>query len=359
METAAQGSERKPPPPFVSILLPVLNEARFLEACLHSIEEQDYPADRREVLILDGGSTDGTQDLARAFAAAHAGYRLVNNPGRTQVKAFNLGVKQSRGEIVVRMDAHAEYRPTYVRRCVETLRSTGAANVGGMWDTRPGSDSWMAKAIAVIGTQRFGIGGARFRVGGQAGPTDTVPFGAFRRDLFDKVGLLDERLARGEDNEFNARIRRHGLTVYFDPAIGATYYGRRTFGGFMKQLAGNGFYHMLTLKVNPRGCSLRHFVPLAFVLLLVACGVAGLFWTPAWWIGASVLGLYLAADLAASFLASRKYGWWLLAVLPWLFFCAHVCYGVSTLAGIFRFGLVSSGNRGGRTHSGAPGGTGV
>lgn len=335
-------------PTLATLVVPIYNESKFVDRFLDSLEKQDYPQDQVEVLLVDGGSTDGTRERLREWIVGRSNYRLLDNPQRIQAAAFNIGVRESRGDVIVRMDAPAEYRPTYVRRCVETLQRTGAANVGGMWETRPGSDSWMAKAIAVISTQRFGIGGARFRVGGQAGPVDTVPFGAFRRDLFDKVGLLDERLVRGEDNEFNARIRRHGLTVYFDPAIGAAYYGRRTFGGFMKQLAGNGFYHMLTLKVNPRGCSLRHFVPLAFVLLLIACGGTGLFWTPAWWIGAGVLGLYLASDLAASFFASRNNGWWLLAVLPWLFFCAHVGYGVSTLAGIFRFSLVSSRNRCGR-----------
>lgn len=340
--------------PFVTVVMPVLNEAEFIERAVRSLIENDYPADRMEVLVVDGRSTDETREKVAAFSARHPQVRLIDNPKRIQAAAINLGVEQAKGEVIVRLDAHATYPRDYIRRCVEVLRRTGAANVGGVCKTAPGADTQMARAVALLCTQRFGIGGARFRVGGEAGPVDTVAFGVFRREVFDEVGPMDEQLARGEDNEFNARIRRHGMIVYFDPAIRCTYYARSTFGGFMKQLFGNGLYHILTLKVNPRGCSLRHFVPLVFVCALLGLGVGGYFWTPAWWIGAGVLGLYLAADLAASFLASRAHGWWLMAVLPWLFFCAHVCYGVSTLAGIFRFGLVASGNRGGRTRYGTP-----
>ncbi|HUS46388.1 MAG TPA: glycosyltransferase family 2 protein [Phycisphaerae bacterium] len=325
--------------PFVTVVMPVLNEADFIESCLASLLEQDYPPDRFEALVVDGRSTDDTREKVAAFSARHPQVRLIDNPKRIQAAAINLGVEQAKGEVIVRLDAHATYPRDYIRRCVEVLRRTGAANVGGMWETAPGADTRMARSIAILCTQRFGIGGARFRVGGEAGPVDTVPFGAFRRDVFEKVGLLDERLARGEDNEFNARIRRHGMTVYFDPAIRSTYYARGTFGGFMKQLFGNGLYHILTLKVNPRGCSLRHFVPLVFVCALLGLGVGGCFWTPAWWFGLGILALYAVADTAASLAAAWRHGWQYTAVLPWLFFCAHVCYGFGTLVGAFRFGL--------------------
>jgi len=329
----------KPIAPFVTVVIPALNEAQRIEACLESVLAQDYPLDRLEVLVVDGRSTDATREKVAAFADRHPLVRLVDNPKRIQAVAFNLGVREARGDVIVRLDAHASYSQDYVRRCVEVLDETGAANVGGVWETVPGAGSLVARSIALLCTLRFGIGGARFRVGGEAGPTDTVPFGAFQRETFEKVGLLDERLVRGEDNEFNARIRQQGLTVYFDPRIRCAYYARATVWGFMKQLFGNGLYHILTIRVNFGGCSLRHFVPLVFVCTLLAALVAGFFWIPAWGAGAAVLGLYLVVDVAASLMAAREHGWRFLAVLPWLYFVTHLTYGFGTLVGVFRFGL--------------------
>jgi len=335
----AAASGQVGPAPRVSIILPVLNEGRYIEQCLRSVVEQDYPAALREVLVLDGGSTDDTREKVRAFAAAHPGFSLLDNPGRTQVKAFNLGVRRSCGGIIIRLDAHARYDPSYVRKCVETLDATGAANAGGVWQIEAGGPSLMARSVAILNRERFGIGGARFRVGGTAGPTDTVPFGAFRRDAFDKVGLMNERLVRGEDNEFNSRLRKAGLTVYFNPEIRCIYFARAGLAGFLKQMYGNGLYHILTLMVNRGGCSLRHFVPFGFVMFLMTFASGGLFWRPIWLVGGIILALYLLADLAASISAAAREGWAQLAVLPWLFPLVHISYGVGTLVGIFQFAV--------------------
>jgi succinoglycan biosynthesis protein ExoA len=325
--------------PRVAILLPVYNESRFIEKCLSTILSQDYPLDLLDVLVLDGRSTDDTRELVQAVAREHPQIRLLDNPARFQAAAFNLGVRESTAEIVIRMDAHAEYRPTYVRRCVETLQQTGAANAGGMWETRPGGTGLIARAIARATTMRFGIGGARFRTGGQPGPVDTVPFGAFPRSTFQKVGLMDERLVRGEDNEFNSRIRAAGLTVYFNPEIVCTYFGRSHVGPFLKQLYGNGLYHILTLIVNRSGCSLRHFVPFVFVMGLLVAGAGGFLWWPLWLIGGVCLGFYLLVDLVVSAGAAVGEDWKFCLVLPWLFPLVHVTYGLGTLIGIFYFGI--------------------
>ena len=323
--------------PFVSILLPVLNETQYIDNCLQSIQDQDYPQASREILVLDGGSSDDTRDRVSAFAEEHPGYRLVDNPGRTQVKAFNQGVRESKGSIVIRLDAHALYKTDYIRKCVETLQQTDAANAGGQWEMAPGGTGIIARAIAIVNSQKFGIGGARFRVGGQAGPVDTVPFGAFQRDVFDQVGLMDESLVRGEDNEFNSRLRSAGLTVYFNPEIDCTYFSRANTSGFAKQMFGNGQYHIPTLMVNPSGCSLRHFVPFVFVMSLLLCLVGGVFWAPFLWLGLGVMGAYILADLAASVVASATHGLKYMLILPWLFLLVHISYGLGTLTGVFRF----------------------
>lgn len=325
--------------PRVTIVIPVYNESRYIEQCMKSLLLQDYPPQLLEVLLVDGRSTDDTRQKIAAFAAGDGRFRMLDNPGKTQVKAFNLGIGQAAGDIIVRMDAHAQYAPNYVRCCVETLVRTKAANVGGLWQTQPGGPGLIAKTIVAVNTQRFGIGGARFRVGGQEGPVDTVPFGAFRKEVFSQVGLMNERLTRGEDNEFNSRLRAAGLTVYFNPQIVCTYYARATLRGFLWQMFGNGLYHVLTLMVNRGSCSVRHLIPFAFVMALLTFAIAGIFWHAAWWAGAVVLGLYLLADLAASAKAAATEGWIYLLTLPWMFLLVHLTYGAGTLAGIFCFAL--------------------
>ena len=150
---------------------------------------------------------------------------------------------------------------------------------------------------------------------------------------------MDERLVRGEDNEFNSRIRAAGLTVYFNPEIVCTYFGRAHTGPFLKQMYGNGLYHVLTLMVNRSGCSPRHFVPFAFVMGILTAGLGGLLWWPLWPIGGVCLAFYLLADLAVSVVAAATEGWKFGLVLPWLFPAIHITYGMGTLAGIFRFAI--------------------
>jgi len=323
--------------PLVSLVIATYNEAKFIGGCLDSLLAQTYPADRMEVLVVDGDSTDGTIDVVTGVAADHPQVRLLANPRRIQVCAYNRAIAAARGDLVFIMSAHATYDAEYVERCVQVSATTGAANVGGAWHTEPGRDSSIARSIAVACSVRFGVGGARFRVGGEAGPVDTVPGGAYRRQVFEELGVMDERLIRGEDNEFNARLREHGMTVYFDPAIRTTYYARSTCRGFWGQCFANGTYHVLTLMVNPRGCSLRHFVPFVFVCSLLLAAAAGFFWPAAWWGGAAILGVYLIANLVASFSAAKRNGWRHLFVLPWLFLGSHVSYGLGTLIGLVRF----------------------
>jgi glycosyltransferase involved in cell wall biosynthesis len=320
-------------------VVPIYNEAARLDVFLASLTQQDYPSDRVEVLLIDGGSTDGTRERIGVFVAGRPGYRLVDNPKRIQASAFNAGVRAAQGDVIVRLDAHAMYPANYVKQCVDTLRQTGAAVVGGRWVIEPGGPGLVARAMAAFGRSRFGVGGSRLRVGGRAGPADTIPFGTFRREVFGQVGLMNELLVRGEDNEFYGRVRSAGQIVYFNPEIVSTYFARGTLRGFLSQMFGNGLYHILTLLINPLGCSVRHLVPFAFVLFLLTFSVAGFVWRPIWLVGAMILAVYLLADLAASVAVARKEGWRHLLVLPWLFPLVHITYGLGTLSGVFYFGL--------------------
>jgi hypothetical protein len=204
-------------------VLPIRNEADHIEACLERLLRQDYPRDRLEVLVVDGASDDGTPEVVERVRANHpdADLRLLDNPQRTVPPALNIGIRAARGDVIVRMDGHAVPAPDYVAACVAALARSGAANVGGVVEAEGATP--FGQAVALATQHPLGAGDAKHRIGGAAGDVDTVPFGAFRRDVFDKVGLFDESLVRNQDYEFNVRIRAAGERVHFDPRIRFAY----------------------------------------------------------------------------------------------------------------------------------------
>jgi glycosyltransferase involved in cell wall biosynthesis len=319
-------------------MIPTLNEERYIGECVRSLLEQDYPADRMEILVVDGRSDDRTREIVEEISAASPNVRLVDNPRRITPAALNLAIDAARGEVITRIDAHCRYREDYVRLCVETLLETGADNVGGSLITHPGADTTLGHAIVHVQTSRFGMGGAQFRLAeARGGWVDTVPFGTYRRDIFDRVGRFDEDLLRNQDNEFNSRILASGGKIYLNPEIRLHYYSRPTLRGFLRMLSKNALYHWLVLRKTPGAFRLRHMAPALFVAVLILSAAGGLLWPLIWWMGGAVLGLYLLADLAASVQIARREGLRFLAVMPWVFLLCHLRYGLSTWAGFWRF----------------------
>ena len=245
-------------------------------------------------------------------------------------------MKNSDAPYIIRLDAHVEYDPKYVELCLKHLQEIeNVGNVGGVCQMRPQRSGLIPEASAILNCSKFGIGGATFRVGGDAGIVDTVPFGAFPRKVIEEIGGMREDLARGEDNEFNSRIKKAGYKIYFDPKIESTYYARDTVRGCVKQMYANGVSIGRLLHIDRESVGLRHLVPLAFVLSLIICAIGAFFWKPLFWLLIVALGLYLLADMVATFVACKKHGFKFILILPWLFFCVHVAYGWGTLMGIF------------------------
>jgi succinoglycan biosynthesis protein ExoA len=213
-----------PAPPFVSVVIPVYNEEAHIERCLDSVFDQDYPADRYEVIVADGGSTDRTREIVERIAAHHPNLRLIDNPGRLQAAGLNRAILASSGEIIARQDGHAEWGRNHLRRCVELLESTGADNVGGLQEAV--GDGPSGKAIACAMSSPFGVGGARFRYSEREEEMPTVFLGTFRRSAFERVGLFDEAYPPHEDYELNERIRATGGRVVFSPDIRTRYHVR-------------------------------------------------------------------------------------------------------------------------------------
>lgn len=280
--------------PFVSVVLPIRNEAAHIEACLERILAQDYPLDRMEVLVVDGRSDDATVDVVRHVQERHpdASLRVLDNPDRIVPPALNVGIRAARGEVVVRMDGHSVPAPDYVSACVRALSESGAANVGGAVEAVGATP--FGRAVAVATGHALGAGDARYRIGGGASDVDTVAFGAFRRDVFSKTGLFDESMVRNQDYEMNVRIRAAGERVRLDPSIRFTYTPRGTVRGLAKQYFEYGWWKVETLRRHPGSLRWRQAVPAAFVAAVVLGALLAPWWGVARWGLVAALAPYAA-----------------------------------------------------------------
>jgi len=270
-------------PPIVSLITPCLNEEKNIRKLLDGILAQTYPMMDMEVVIADGLSDDNTRVEIAAFQREHPELtlRVVDNPSRIIPAGLNLTLKSAQGEFVVRMDAHSVPAPDYVARCVDALCADLGDNVGGVWEIRPGAEGWVAASIAAAAAHPLGVGDALYRHATQAQTVDTVPFGAFRRELIEKIGFFDETLLANEDYEFNARIRQSGGRIWLDPAIRSVYFARPTFGKLAKQYFNYGYWKWQMLRRYPNTLRWRQFLPPVFVLSLFFWLVAGVFFPPA------------------------------------------------------------------------------
>lgn len=256
--------------PSVSVVLPTLNEREYLRDCLDSIAAQ---TDDRivEVLVVDGGSTDGTTDIAAGFAPL---VRVIANPRVTAAAAMNIGIAEAKGTIIVRADAHTVYAPDYVERCVAALDATGAAVVGGAM--RPVGLNNFGRAVAAVTSSPFGVGPGRFHYATEGQDVDTVYLGAFRPEVVVSVGGYDEVNLQwaAEDQELNFRIRRAGGRIWLDPTIRSWYFPRQAWRPLLKQYRNYGICKASTLKKHRQLPTPR---PLAPAILLLAAAVgAGL-----------------------------------------------------------------------------------
>ncbi len=326
--------------PDVSVIIPMFNEAGYIGLCLESLREQTYLLERMEIIVVDGASRDRSAEIVESMASEFPNLRLLRNSVRWTPELLNMAIGAATAETIIRLDCHCRYSPDYIKTCVEVLRETAAGCVGGRLVAKSGVTGLVAESIRQAQESRFGTGGSRWRSGGRAGYIDTVPFGCFPRTIFDEVGLYDVRLPRNQDIELASRIRAFGHKIYFDPRIEATYYTRTTFGSYFRMLWLNGLYHCLTWRVNPNSLRLRHFIPMVFLMGIVVGLVSLLVLRPLAYAAGAGLALYLLLDLAFSVRIARSGGWRLLLIMPWLFLLTHLFYGLSTIAGLLRFGFV-------------------
>lgn len=316
-----------------SVIMPVYNEEKYIVKCIESLLLQDYPKENMEWIFVDGGSSDRTEELLKEYQLKYPSLiKIFQNPNKIVPYAMNIGIAASCGKYIVRLDAHADYATDYISKCVYYLENTDAENVGGLAETK--SKGFVGNAIAKMLSSKFGVGNSQFRTNGESGYVDTVPFGAFKREVFSKYGGYDERLVRNQDNEMNYRIRKNGGKIYLSEDIKLSYYCRDSVKGISKMARMNGMWNVITMRLCPGSMGIRHFIPLAFVVSVFGLLVCSFFhWIFAALLGAEIL-LYSFLDIIFS--AKKAEGLKEFLFLLILFPIFHICYGWGSILGIFK-----------------------
>ena len=289
--------------PLVSVIVPCYNEETTIGQLLDGVYAQTFPLADMEVIIADGYSEDNTRQVITTYQAAHPDLvlRLVDNPKRNIPAGLNRAIQAAQGKYLVRLDAHSKPYPDYVRLCVADLEAGCGENVGGVWEIQPGGSDWQARAIAAAAAHPLGVGDARYRFSDKAQLTDTVPFGAFQRELVDQVGWYDESLLTNEDYELNTRIRQAGGRIWLNPAIRSVYYARPTLGALARQYWRYGFWKGRMLRRYPNTLRWRQALPPMFVLVLLGSALLSI-WSPlAKTLFLGIITLYLVTLLAVGF----------------------------------------------------------
>ena len=316
--------------PKVSVIVPCYNEQSTIRLLLQALREQTYPRSAMEVVVADGLSTDGTRDAILAFQRDFPDLtvRVVDNTKRIIPSGANRAIEASQGEIIIRLDGHSTPYPDYVENSVRAHAEGRGDNVGGVWEIRPGADTWIARSIAVAAAHPLGVGDALYRHAKHAAEVDTVPFGSFRRTLVEQVGFFDETLLTNEDYEFNARVRKWGGKIWLDPSIRSVYFARATLRELIRQYWRYGFWKWRMLRRYPDTLRWRQALPPVFVLSLICLAIAALFFPPAGLVLAGELLLYVSIMiLAALRLAVQKKKSYLIVGLLLAIATMHISWG--------------------------------
>jgi succinoglycan biosynthesis protein ExoA len=321
--------------PGVSVVMPVLNEEGHLEVAVRRVLAQDYPGEL-EVILAVGPSRDGTREIAYALAAVDPRVRVVDNPAAHTPAALNIGIAASQHEIIVRVDGHAELLDGYVKRAVELLEETGAANVGGVMDAQ-GSTPF-EEAVAVAYTTRLGLGGSAFHLAeSPAGEADTVFLGVYRKDAVVAVGGFDESMHRAQDWELNYRLRTSGHKIWFSPELRVTYRPRSTLPALMKQMYETGRWRREVVQRYPETATPRYFAPPVTLLGVLAGSVGGLlgvvFNCRLLRLGFLAPAGYLTLIIVGSLIMARRMSAAALLRLPLVLAATHLAWGAGFLVG--------------------------
>jgi glycosyltransferase involved in cell wall biosynthesis len=322
--------------PKISVIVPTFNEEKYISSCLDSILESDYAYEKMEIFVVDGMSEDGTRDIVEKYHGKFPFVKLIENQQRHTPIGMNLGIQASSGEFVFILSAHATYETDYFTKLVENIQNLDADCVGGVLLTEVKNTNAKSSSIKEVLMHKFGVGNALFRTGcDEVMEVDTVAFGCYRKSAFAKYGLFDEKLIRNQDIELNKRIINAGGKIYLIPEVQCTYFARETFTSLAKNQYKNGFWNMLTAYYTKTlsSLSLRHFVPLLFVLSLLFPLLLSLGFPKMLWIAFISLASYLSLVIIISIKLKNSSNSVIYLIVSFL--TLHLSYGLGSLMGIF------------------------
>jgi glycosyltransferase involved in cell wall biosynthesis len=319
---------------FVSVIVPCYNEEKNIGFLLAALNQQTYPKELFEIIIIDGQSIDNTVAVINSEKEKYPELiiKLVPNPKKNIPAALNIGIRNSSGEIIIRMDAHSIPDSSYIEICVQDLKNDLGANVGGRWIIIPGSESKMGQCISLAASHPFGVGDAKYRYSSEPGYVDTVPYGAFFRTLIDEIGFFNEDLLANEDYEFNVRIRNSGKKIYFDPRIKTQYIARDSIKNLSIQYWRYGYWKFRMLTKYPGTLRWRQAIPPVFVTGIILMTVMAIFFPIVWIPLGSIFFLYVLILVfgSLSVIVKKANGFCLLGI-PIAIIVMHFSWGLGFL----------------------------
>ncbi|MDB4669022.1 glycosyltransferase family 2 protein, partial [bacterium] len=323
----------------ITIIIPTLNEALYIKDCLTCVSNFDIPLNQTiEIFVIDGGSQDNTIEIVHKFIEQESRVVLFDNPMKIQAVALNIGIKNSNGDWILRLDAHAKYPKDYLLNCFNTALKTKAENVGGLFITQPGGDGYQAKLVQALTTHIFGVGNAGFRIGMSEGEADTVPYGFYKTEIFKKLGYLDERLVRAQDYEFNSRLIKSGGKIWRNPNIQIEYYNQSTLYKFLrKQIFLEAPYNVYMWYLAPYSFAYRHAITGIFTFCLSAGFFLSISLPLVKIVLSSVIILYFCLSVLSAIQQAKRYSNLLhVFTLPISFFLYHYIHGLGIIVGFVR-----------------------
>jgi glycosyltransferase involved in cell wall biosynthesis len=302
---------------------------------------QDYDKNRFEIIVVDGMSEDGTQDIIKYYMARNNGIRHLINRNKIIPSAMNIGISNAKGDVIMKVDSHTSYSSDYISKCVHYLYDYNADNVGGIIKIFPRENNYTAKAIAHVLSHPFGVGNSYFRIGCKVPIwADTAFSGCYKKELFERIGLYDENIARSEDVNINSRIKKIGGKILLVPDIVSNYYARSDIASFLKHNFDNGFWITFPLKYGKVVFSWRHLIPLMFVLSILILAILSLFYKAPLYILLLIVGLYFTANITVSIcIALKEYNACYAPMMLYVFTILHFSYGIGSFWGMISIPL--------------------